>query len=331
MLVDRSAADAWISAHVAPAGPIELTHERPWSTVLRVPLADGAAWFKACSSVQAFEPRLTAALHGRWPGLMPEVLGFDAQRGWLLLADAGTRIGDLGNLPEFWIELLPRYAELQRGEVAYVDDHLAHGVPDLRVATLAERYDELLAEDLPVSSAERRALTDFAPAFARLSGELSSEGPADSIQHDDLHMHNVYRQGDRLRVLDWGDSSISHPFASLVTTASWRNATAWPRTTRRWSGCAMRISKGGGPGSPGSSTWRCGSAASPTPSPSCGSGGRCRDRRERYSTTTFRFGSGGRCGAWMADVRHRSHRGPATVHDRDASSWSTRIALTQSS
>ena len=218
MLVDRSAADAWISAHVAPAGPIELTHERPWSTVLRVPLADGAAWFKACSSVQAFEPRLTAALHGRWPGLMPEVLGFDAQRGWLLLADAGTRIGDLGNLPEFWIDLLPRYAELQRGEVAYVDDHLAHGVPDLRVATLAERYDELLAEDLPVSSAERRALTDFAPAFARLSGELSSEGPADSIQHDDLHMHNVYRQGDRLRVLDWGDSSISHPFASLVTT-----------------------------------------------------------------------------------------------------------------
>ena len=218
MLVDRSAADAWISAHVAPAGPIELTHERPWSTVLRVPLADGAAWFKACSSVQGFEPRLTAALQARWPELMPEVLGFDAQRGWLLLADAGTRIGDLGNLPEFWIELLPRYVELQRGEVAYVDDHLAHGVPDLRVATLAERYDELLAEDLPVSSAERRALTDFAPAFARLSGELSSEGPADSIQHDDLHMHNVYRQGDRLRVLDWGDSSISHPFASLVTT-----------------------------------------------------------------------------------------------------------------
>ena len=218
MLVDRSAADAWISAHVAPAGPIELTHERPWSTVLRVPLADGAAWFKACSSVQAFEPRLTAALHGRWPGLMPEVLGFDAQRGWLLLADAGTRIGDLGNLPEFWIELLPRYVELQRGEVAYVDDHLAHGVPDLRVATLAERYDELLAEDLPVSPAERRALTEFAPVFARLCGELPSDGPGDSIQHDDLHMHNVYRQGDRLRVLDWGDSSISHPFASLVTT-----------------------------------------------------------------------------------------------------------------
>jgi hypothetical protein len=31
-------------------------------------------------------------------------------------------------------------------------------------------------------------------------------------------MSNVYAQGARLRVLDWGDSSISHPFASLVVT-----------------------------------------------------------------------------------------------------------------
>ena len=31
-------------------------------------------------------------------------------------------------------------------------------------------------------------------------------------------MANVYAQGEQLRVLDWGDSSISHPFASLVVT-----------------------------------------------------------------------------------------------------------------
>jgi hypothetical protein len=31
-------------------------------------------------------------------------------------------------------------------------------------------------------------------------------------------MANVYRHGERLRLLDWGDSSISHPFVSLVVT-----------------------------------------------------------------------------------------------------------------
>jgi hypothetical protein len=216
--MDRSAAEAWIEASVSPVGAVELAHERAWSTVLRVPQADGAVWFKACSSVQAFEPRLTAELHERWPELMPEVLAFDEHRGWLLLADAGTRIGDLGNPPDHWVDLLPRYAELQRGEAAHVDDHLAHGVPDVRVATLAQRYEELLGEDLPVSDAERRQLRGFAPTFERLCAELASADPSDTMQHDDLHMHNVFLRDDRLRILDWGDSSISHPFASLVVT-----------------------------------------------------------------------------------------------------------------
>jgi hypothetical protein len=57
--VDR-AAEAWIRAHVNPAGAIETAHQRPWATVLRVPLADGVAWFKACRPVQAFEPWLAA-------------------------------------------------------------------------------------------------------------------------------------------------------------------------------------------------------------------------------------------------------------------------------
>jgi hypothetical protein len=65
--VDPADAEDWIRAHVDPVGPIETKHERPWATVLRVPLADGVAWFKACAPVQAFEPRLTAELFARYP------------------------------------------------------------------------------------------------------------------------------------------------------------------------------------------------------------------------------------------------------------------------
>jgi len=38
------------------------------------------------------------------------------------------------------------------------------------------------------------------------------------VQDDDLHMANLYARAGRLRVLDRGDASISHPFASLVVT-----------------------------------------------------------------------------------------------------------------
>ena len=216
--LDRAAAEDWIRAYVEPVGAIELVHERPWSTVLRVPVAGGAAWFKACALVQAFEPRLTALLFARWPDRVAEVLAHDEERAWLLLADAGTPIGKFGNPPEAWLRLLPHYAELQRGEVAHAGDHLAHGVPDLRVATLPARYDDLLRHELPLERDEIERLRAFRPRFAVLCAELASHGVPETIQHDDLHMANVYAQGERLRVLDWGDSSISHPFASLVET-----------------------------------------------------------------------------------------------------------------
>jgi hypothetical protein len=118
------------------SGAIETAHERPWATVLRLPIAGSVAWFKACAAVQAFEPRLTARLFGRRPDRVAEVLGHDEERAWLLLADAGTPTRELGNPPEAWLAALPLYAELQRGEAAHTHDHLAHGVPDLRIATL---------------------------------------------------------------------------------------------------------------------------------------------------------------------------------------------------
>jgi hypothetical protein len=215
--VDRAAED-WIRAHVEPVGVIEETHERPWATVLRVPLSNGVAWFKACAPVQAFEPRLTAELFARWPDRVTEVLGHEEERGWLLLADAGRPIREFGNPPEAWLAALPLYAELQRDEAAHAHDHLAHGVPDLRVATLPARYEDFLQHDLPLGRDEIRRLREFAPRFAELCDELAAHDLPATVQHDDLHMGNLYLEGERLRLLDWGDASISHPFASLVVT-----------------------------------------------------------------------------------------------------------------
>ena len=216
--VDRAGAEEWIRAHVRPVGAVELLRERPWATVLRVPVAGGVAWFKACAPVQAFEPRLTAGLFARWPDLVAEVLAHDAERGWLLLADAGTPLRDAGNPPDAWLSVLPRYAQLQRGEIGRVAEHLAHGVPDLRLATLPARYAELLGGELPLERAEVERLRRFAPRFEELCDELAGCGIPDTVQHDDLHMTNVYAHDGRLRVLDWGDASISHPFMSLVVT-----------------------------------------------------------------------------------------------------------------
>jgi hypothetical protein len=208
-------AEAWIRKHVEPAGPSEVVHERPWATVRRVPIDGGVTWFKACAPVQAFEPRLTAALAGRWPDLLPGVLAHDEERAWLLLGDAGERLG-FGGGPGPWLSVLPRYAELQRGEAAHAAEHLDGGVPDRRLAIFPALYEATLARELPLGSGDLARLRAFAPRFGELCAELGARGVPETIQHDDLHGANVYPRDGTPRILDWGDSCVSNPFVTFL-------------------------------------------------------------------------------------------------------------------
>jgi len=185
---------------------------------MRVPVAGGVTWFKSCAPVQAFEPRLTAELYSRWPDRVTEVLAVDEARRWLLLGDAGVAVGERGNPAEAWLEALPSYAELQKGETAYALDHVRQGVPDLRMAALPAGYERLLGTELPLARDDVNRLWDYAPRFAELCASLAELGIRETVQHDDLHMRNLYSDGGKLRIVDWGDSSMAHPFFSLLVT-----------------------------------------------------------------------------------------------------------------
>jgi hypothetical protein len=185
-------------------GSLELVSDEEWATVWRT--QDGH-WLKRCKAAWRFEATLTAALASRWPDRVAEVV--DHGDDWLLTRDAGSRIAEEDPL---WPELMRLYAELQRGEAAHVEAHLAAGVPDLRLARLPERYARLVEE------VDDERLRRFEPRFAELCAELAARGLPETIQHDDLHQFNVYVREGRLRILDWGDSSVGHPYFSLVAT-----------------------------------------------------------------------------------------------------------------
>ena len=180
--------------------------DEEWSTVWRV---DGGLWLKQCKGAWAFEAALSAALSSRWPDRVAEVVDHDADEAWMLTRDAGPQVLDD---PEPWPEAVRLYAELQQGEAAHADEHVAAGVPDLRLARLPERYAALVEE----VGDER--LRRFGPRFAELCDELAARGIPETIQHDDLHQFNVHVLDGRPRILDWGDSSVGHPYFSLVAT-----------------------------------------------------------------------------------------------------------------
>ena len=114
-------AHAWIGARLAAmgahlTGPIEQVHDRPWSTVLRVPTDRGALFFKASAPALRHEAGVVAFLAQRRPEVVPAPLAVDPERGWMLMADAGIRLRELVEAERDvsrWLDVLPPYARLQ--------------------------------------------------------------------------------------------------------------------------------------------------------------------------------------------------------------------------
>ena len=228
----RETATAWIDARLAAlnltlAGPIDQPHLRPWSTVLRVPTRMGLLYFKAVAPVLGHEPGLTAAL-ARWrPDCMPEVLAVDPARGWLLMRDAGlplrARIRAEGNL-QGWHNVLPLFARVQIEMAGRLDELLALGALDRRLAILPAEYERLLADtgslllDQPdgLTREQHQRLIALSPRFADECRRLAEFGLPETLHHDDFHDGNIFVRGQRCTFTDWGESCAAHPFFTTV-------------------------------------------------------------------------------------------------------------------
>lgn len=200
---------------------------RPWSVLVRMPVAGGeAVWFKANPPASAFEAGLTEAL-ARWvPGYVLRPLAVDADRGWSLLPDGGTLFRDALDSaaapvdPCAWEEPLRQYAAMQRALVPYADELERLGVPGARTAALAETFDRTVAGNTALEPADRRALGELRPRLVEWCEELTAAGIADTLDHSDLHDGQLFApEPGRFTFFDWGDAAVAHPFCSFLVPA----------------------------------------------------------------------------------------------------------------
>jgi hypothetical protein len=198
-------------------GSVQQPHVRPWSTVLRIPTAAGDVWFKACMPALAHEAAVVEVLSRRRPDCLPELLAADATRGWLLQADGGERVRELDD-PERWLEILPRYAELQTDAADVAQELLRAGAPDRRPAALPAAFEDLLGRQRDLEPGAVMQLRERTQRLVRLCSEVAALGLPDTIQHDDLHSGNVFVRDGRYAFIDWGDACVSHPFLTLHVT-----------------------------------------------------------------------------------------------------------------
>jgi Phosphotransferase enzyme family len=222
----RAEADRWAEARLGElglerTGAIEQPHVRPWATALRIPTTGGDVWFKANMPGLEHEARLVALLAQRRPDCIPPLLAHDPERGWMLMADAGSRLRDLVEAERDltrWLDILSLYAGVQVDLTEDADAMVALGVPDIRLERLPGHAEALLDEVAGLDPGTRRGLAAALPEIRELCDELDAFGVPATIQHDDFHDAQVYvRDGDYL-LLDWGDACVSHPFFTMAVT-----------------------------------------------------------------------------------------------------------------
>jgi hypothetical protein len=61
-------------------------------------------------------------------------------------------------------------------------------------------------------------LRDMRAWVAAEAAALGGSGIAATVQHDDLHGGNVFVGPAGIRIFDWGDSVVAHPFATMLGT-----------------------------------------------------------------------------------------------------------------
>ena len=215
----RASAVEWLDERLAAAGlervgEVEQPRVRPWATVLRVPVRDGAVWFKAAGSGTAFEVPLYGLLARAVPERVLTPIAADPARGWILLPDGGPTLGERG---ADLVDAIVEYGRLQRELEPEVEAMLALGVPDMRPAAMPMRFGEALEAVRGGDAATRRRIAAMEPTVRGWCERLAASPLPPSLDHNDLHERNVLVDEDGgIRYYDWGDSVVAHPFAAML-------------------------------------------------------------------------------------------------------------------
>ena len=196
-----------------------------WAGVWRAETAAGVHYAKQNCQLQSFEAALVSVLAELAPHRVVPVTATDPERGLLLTPDQGPVFADtVGDDLDAWGAVLAAAAQLQR-EVAPAVDRLseaglttiapadAPAYVDRRVAELASRP----ADDPMVLSADRAAaLEALRPTITDWVDRVAALGLPVTLNHGDLHAHNVFHVGGELRFFDFADALLTEPLGALL-------------------------------------------------------------------------------------------------------------------
>jgi hypothetical protein len=187
-----------------------------FSLVLLVPTNAASLYFKGTRSSTHHEAATSLYFHQAYPGKSTGVVSIEETEGWLLMNElGGVPIRQLKD-KRMWQEAINEYANLQVSEVVNIERLRKLNIPNRTLFTLREDINNHLEGmcDTGLSPEEKEAVMKLQPELLKMCDELEELLPVHTIDHGDLHSANIHYDDGKIMFLDWGDSSLTHPFFS---------------------------------------------------------------------------------------------------------------------
>ena len=182
--------------------------------MLQVPTDRGTWWFKACCDHFIAEAAIVHRLAHRIPHLVPVLAAADDEAGWMLMepmrgaSDGDRAAGAVDAAAPLW-------ASAQVAALEWLDELRAAGCPERGLEATLKAWYAVLAtspEMALLTEAERHGCRSPPGALTRWCVSSWACGLPDTLSHGDLHPGNLAYDGNELRIFDWTDGCVTHPF-----------------------------------------------------------------------------------------------------------------------
>ncbi|HUG47286.1 MAG TPA: aminoglycoside phosphotransferase family protein [Candidatus Limnocylindria bacterium] len=181
---------------------------RSWnlSSLWRLPLEEGSAWFKSVPPFFEHEGRL---LEVQATGPVPRLIAHDGRR-MLLHEVPGEDLHEPTS--EQLLRMVDQLVELQARWLGRSGELLALGLPDWRGPALAGAIGDVVRRvGTALPAGQRRVLDAFVAGLPQRLALLADCGLPDTLVHGDFHPGNHRGSGTDFVLLDWGDAGVGQP------------------------------------------------------------------------------------------------------------------------